>query len=119
MTKLPPRLDHLSQRQIHQFYTIVKEELEKYGLYWEHLRSASRMRVVTEARWAIIHRLRKEMDIPPFRIANMLGMDGSTVRNALIKMGEKGTEYFEGKPLTQDTKLRTKRVLRKWEQHTS
>ena len=112
--KMPPQLDKLSREQVHQFYKIVKEELEKYNLYWEHLQSASRMRVVTEARWSIIHRLKTEMERNPSQISNMLGLDRTTVKNALRKMDDRGVAYFESKPVCHYTEIRTKRKLKKW-----
>lgn len=107
-------LGQLTRDQVQQFYAIVKEELEKYNLYWEHIHSNSRLRLVTEARWAIIHRLKTEVSCNPYQISRMVGLDYTTVKNALRKMDGKGTAYFDSKPVCHETAVRTKRRLKKW-----
>ena len=86
--KLPPA-DAAIARQI------IKEELEKAGLFWEHLVAYTNLLLVTKTRWRIIWRMSRETRCKPYKIAALLRLDHTTVNKALAKMNETDGKFFE------------------------
>lgn len=92
--------------------TIINEELAESGIQWVHLVLGKTRRIITKTRWRIIYRAKTELKLPTNSIAQELGLDGTSVRNALDKMLPTNGEYFDKLgPVSPKRARETMRIL--------
>lgn len=93
------------------FHNIINEELKRGEITWAQLILGGMMRPSLRVRWAIIWRAYTELKYPIYRIATLLELDPSTVRNAVKNMSATNGEYFNLRHLNVKVEQRHRRKL--------